>query len=205
MAKTKQKEEAYRLLGIDPGTNVLGYAAIEVNGKELKLLELGVVQLSKLNSHAEKLQHILERMTSIIEVHKPRHTAIEAPFYGKNVQSMLKLGRAQGVAIAASMTKGVEVTEYSPRKIKQAVTGKGNASKEQVAALLEMEFQIDLSAYMLDATDALAAVCCHYYQSRLGIDISKQKDKSVHQSLNKGNRRNKWADFVAKNPNRAKK
>ncbi len=204
MAKTVKKQaEPYRLLGIDPGTNVLGYAAIEIRGQELILLEMGVLQMQKLPNHAQKLQRIFERVQSIIDTHRPSYTAIEAPFFGKNVQSMFKLGRAQGVAIAASMTKGVEVIEYSPRKIKQSVTGNGNAAKEQVAALLGQQFNLDLSEYLLDATDALAVATCHYYQNRLGIPAASA-ESGVHQSRRKGNSRNNWANFISENPDRSK-
>ena len=132
----KQKK-SYRLLGIDPGTNILGYAVIEVVGKQMKPLDIGVIKMGNLKTHQLKLKKIFERIQTIIEVYSPKEMAIEAPFYAKNVQSMLKLGRAQGVSIAAGITMGVEVTEYSPKKIKQSVTGNGNASKEQVAAMLK--------------------------------------------------------------------
>jgi crossover junction endodeoxyribonuclease RuvC len=162
----KEKSATYRLLGVDPGTSLLGFAVIEIDGKNLRMVEMGVIHLSKFPSHEERLQRIFERLKQVIFQHKPREMAIEAPFYGKNAQSMLKLGRAQGVAIAAAMTSGMTIQEYSPRKIKQSVTGNGNASKEQVAAMLEQEFKIDLRDQLLDATDALGAVICHYYQSK---------------------------------------
>jgi crossover junction endodeoxyribonuclease RuvC len=159
---TKQK---YRILGIDPGTNALGYAIIEVNGQAIQMVEIGVLTLTHLDEHQDKLKRIFERIQEIIDVHKPREAAIEAPFFGKNVQSMLKLGRAQGVAIAAIVTKGLRATEYAPREIKQSVTGKGAASKEQVAAMLEHILKIKLDAYTLDATDALGAAVCHQFRS----------------------------------------
>jgi crossover junction endodeoxyribonuclease RuvC len=127
---------------------------------------MGVIHLRKFPSHEERLQRIYERLQAVIRAHRPRAMAIEAPFYGKNPQSMLKLGRAQGVAIACAMMNGLEVTEYSPRKIKQAIAGNGNAAKEQVAAMLEQELQLDLSEQLLDATDALATAMCHYHQSK---------------------------------------
>ncbi len=123
-------------MGIDPGTNVMGYGIIEINGATIKLLSLGVIKLSNLNDHALKLKKIFEQTYSLLEQYKPDELAIEAPFFGKNVQSMLKLGQAQGVAIAAALSRSVPVFEYSPRKIKQSITGKGSASKEQVASML---------------------------------------------------------------------
>lgn len=179
---------AYRLLGVDPGTNLLGFAVIEVEGQRLRLLEMGVIHLQKLSSQELKLKKIFERLQAIIEVHKPREMAIEAPFFGKNPQSMLKLGRAQGVAIAAAMTKGLSVAEYAPRKIKQSVTGKGNASKEQVAAMLGHIIDFEISDHYLDATDALATAICHHYQSQSPTGQSK--------------RYNDWSSFLKNNPKR---
>ena len=155
----------YRLLGVDPGTNLLGYALLEIKGKDLRVLEMGVITMQHLKNHQEKLQTIFERLQSLIQRYRPREMAIEAPFFGKNVQSMLKLGRAQGVAIAAAMTNGVPITEYSPKKIKQSVSGNGNASKEQVAAMLQTILGVQWQQDSFDATDALAAALCHYYQS----------------------------------------
>lgn len=186
----KTNKGAYRLLGVDPGTNLLGFAVVEVDGKQIRLAEIGVIHLGKFPSHEERLQRIFERLKQVIFVHKPREMAIEAPFYGKNAQSMLKLGRAQGVAIAAAMTSGMQVQEYSPRKIKQSITGNGNASKEQVAAMLEQEFKLDLSDQLLDATDALGAVICHYYQTKNAT--GGQKNYSG------------WDAFVKDNPNKIK-
>lgn len=184
------KNQVYRLLGVDPGTSLLGFAVVEVNGKKLRMLEMGVIHLSKFPSHEERLQRIFERLKQVIFEHKPREMAIEAPFYGKNAQSMLKLGRAQGVAIAAAMTSGVSIQEYAPRKIKQAITGNGNASKEQVAAMLEQELKIDLGDQLLDATDALGAALCHYFQTK--------------NSLGGGKRHQGWEAFIKDNPKRIK-
>lgn len=185
------QKDTYRLLGVDPGTNILGYAIVEVANKKLRLLDMGVIYLKKMEDHQDKLQHIFERLQSIIEIYAPREMAIEAPFFGKNPQSMLKLGRAQGVAIAAAITKGVRITEYSPRKIKQSVTGNGNAAKEQVAAMLSNILDFKIDDYYLDATDALATAVCHFYQS--GSILSGQK------------RYNDWSGFLKDNPGRAKK
>ncbi len=183
--------DTYKLLGIDPGTNILGYAIIEVRKKKLYLVQHGVLKLSHLESHQLKLKSIFERIQQLIEQYQPKEMAIEAPFFGKNVQSMLKLGRAQGVAIAAAITKGVEMTEYAPKKIKQSVTGSGNSSKEQVAAMLESILNQKLTQLSLDATDALAAAVCHYYQST-----------SV---LGKRGQYSGWKGFLDNNPNRVKK
>ncbi len=178
-----------RIIGVDPGTNVLGFAILEVKGKQMKVLELGVVTMHHLESHQQKLKRIFERLQELIKNHRPHEMAIEAPFYGKNVQSMLKLGRAQGVAIAAAVTNDVPITEYAPKKIKLAITGNGNSSKEQVAAMLKNMVAVELKEYYLDATDALAAAICHHYQSRLGGG---------------GKKYGSWKSFVQANSNRVK-
>ncbi len=152
------------ILGIDPGTNIMGYGLITCNGNNTSLLTLGVVQLSKFSNQAIKLKKIFERTLSLIEEYKPDEFAIEAPFYGENVQSMLKLGRAQGVAMAAALTRSVPIFEYSPRKIKQSITGNGSASKQQVAAMLIRMFSIAETPAYLDATDGLAVAVCHFNQ-----------------------------------------
>ncbi len=180
----------YRLIGIDPGTNVMGYAIIEVRGRELRLMSLDVVRMNRQYDHAHKLAQIVEELGKILDRHRPRQLAIEAPFYGKNIQSMLKLGRAQGVAMATALTRGIEIAEYSPRKIKQAITGNGNASKEQVAALLGQILKQDLGAQTLDATDALAVAVCHFFQQgRSG-------------SPGAGSRYKGWKSFLKENPDR---
>jgi crossover junction endodeoxyribonuclease RuvC len=179
-----------KYLGVDPGTNVLGYGVIEVKGQKIKVIEIGVVSMAHLEDHPEKLKKIFERLREIIVAHRPDEMAIEAPFYAKNVQSMLKLGRAQGVAIAVAMVNGLDVTEYSPRKIKQSVTGKGSATKEQVAAMLETILHTKLDNHTLDATDALAAAVCHHFQK-----------SSPLAGLNKAKG---WSDFIKNNPNRVK-
>lgn len=162
---------------------------MEIRGGEPKLLELGVLQLQKMSSQQAKLKRIFERIQAVIDVYQPREMAIEAPFYGKNIQSMLKLGRAQGVAIAAAITKGLEICEYAPRKIKQSVTGNGNASKEQVAAMLQQILNAKLDHYALDATDALATAICHHFQSSSAIGKA-------------GKRYDDWSAFLRDNPNR---
>jgi crossover junction endodeoxyribonuclease RuvC len=158
------KPENRVILGIDPGTNIMGYGIIETKGTTVKLLSLGVINLNNLDDHTLKLKKIFEQTFSLLEQYKPDELAIEAPFFGKNIQSMLKLGRAQGVAIAAALSRSVPVFEYSPRKIKQSITGKGSASKEQVAAMLQNLLKFDQLPHYLDATDGLAAAVCHYFQ-----------------------------------------
>ncbi|MFT7155583.1 MAG: crossover junction endodeoxyribonuclease RuvC [Parvicella sp.] len=178
------------ILGLDPGTNVMGYGLIGVKGKKISLINTGVIHLSKLENHQLKLKSIYEKVNFLAREYKPDEVAIEAPFFGKNVQSMLKLGRAQGVAMAAVLTLDIPIVEYAPRKIKQAVTGSGSASKEQVAAMLQsiLKFK-DLPKY-LDATDGLAAAVCHYFQST-----------SVGSS---GKNYSDWGAFVKDNPKRTK-
>lgn len=193
MASQPLQPAVYRLLGVDPGTNILGFAVLEVRGKDLSVPEIGVLHLHQYELHEERLQRIFERIQQIIQAYRPKEMAIEAPFYGKNAQSMLKLGRAQGVAIAAAMTNGSPIFEYSPKSIKQAVTGNGNAAKEQVAALLEQQLRIDLSGYMLDASDALATAFCHYLQGRHG---------SRSTAPTKGSKRADWGSFIKNNPDR---
>ncbi len=176
----------YKILGIDPGTNLMGYALLEVDGKDMKLITLGVLKLKHFEDHHTKLKEIYLQLQEIIETYLPKIMAIEAPFYGKNVQSMLKLGRAQGVSMAAGITMGLDIVEYSPKKIKQSVTGNGNASKEQVSGMLNHILKQNIESKYLDATDALAAAVCHYNQST-GLG-SKQKHYSG------------WEQFIKDNP-----
>jgi crossover junction endodeoxyribonuclease RuvC len=156
-----------RILGVDPGTNVLGFAIIEVSKTEQKVIEIGVVTFKHISDdHSAKLRYIHDQITDLIQQHKPSELAIEAPFYGKNVQSMLKLGRAQGVAMAAAIAQGLSMEEYSPKRVKQSVTGNGNASKEQVAAMCEVHFKQKFDQKYLDATDALAVALCHHFMGQ---------------------------------------
>jgi crossover junction endodeoxyribonuclease RuvC len=182
--------EPYRILGVDPGTNIMGYAIIEIRKKEIFLVEMGVVKMSQYDNAQDKLQKIFERLQAIIKRHLPKQMAIEAPFFGKNVQSMLKLGRAQGVAIAAAMTLNVDIQEYAPKKIKLAITGNGNASKEQVSAMLDTILKQKLDQEYFDATDALATAVCHFYQSGTGTKSGKKYSG--------------WDGFLKENPNRKK-
>jgi len=175
------------ILGIDPGTNIMGYGIIEITGKKIRLLSLGVLKLNKIEGHALKLKNIFEQTFSLIEQYKPDELAIEAPFYGKNVQSMLKLGRAQGVAIAAALSRSIPVFEYSPKKVKQSITGKGSASKEQVASMLQTLLSFKEMPKHLDATDGLAVAMCHYFQRN---PSSEKKSYSG------------WNAFLSDNPDR---
>src|SRR5688572_5745387 len=154
------------ILGIDPGTLVMGYGLLHIENNKLKPIGIGVIKLDKMDDHALRLKRIFERTIGIIDEFKPDELAIEAPFFGKNVQSMLKLGRAQGVAIAAALSRNLPITEYSPKKIKMSITGNGNASKEQVAAMLQQTLGLKDTHDYHDATDALGAALCHYYQNK---------------------------------------
>lgn len=176
------------ILGIDPGTVVMGYGIIKIDGKKISVVTVGVIKLNKLTDHPERLKKIFERTVSIIKEYKPEQLSIEAPFFGKNVQSMLKLGRAQGVAIAAALSQDLPIAEYSPRKIKQAITGKGSASKEQVSSMLEQLLNTKLEDVSLDATDGLAAAVCHHFNSG-GVSSSSKSYSG-------------WASFLKENPDR---
>lgn len=155
------------IIGIDPGTNVMGYAILGIKGKIPALIAMGVIELNKFESHYLRLRRIYDRVLGLVEQYLPDEMAIEAPFFGKNVQSMLKLGRAQGVAMAAALSRDVPITEYEPRKIKMAITGNGAASKEQVREMLRRILDIPDASLLpqLDATDALGAALCHFYES----------------------------------------
>jgi crossover junction endodeoxyribonuclease RuvC len=179
------------ILGIDPGTTVLGYGIIKTSGKNnLELVVLGVIELKKYKDHYLKLKAIYERVQQLVDQYLPDDVAIEAPFFGKNVQSMLKLGRAQGVAMAAALSRSVPIFEYAPRKIKLAITGQGNASKEQVAAMLQSILKTkSFDNKTLDATDGLAAAVCHFYQQKFEVG---QKNKGG------------WSDFIKNNPERVR-
>ncbi len=185
------------ILGVDPGTMVMGYGLVSQKGKTLSIIRMGVLKLNKLENQAMKLKTIFERMLEIVEEYKPDEMAIEAPFYGKNVQSMLKLGRAQGVAMAAALYRDIPIFEYAPRTIKQTITGNGNASKEQVSKMLQAMLKFEEMPQYLDATDALAAAVCHYLDR--GKDVNYTK-KSQHKSAGSS-----WAKFVEQNPDRLSK
>jgi len=189
------------ILGIDPGTNLLGYGIIRADGKKAELLSLGVLRLGKIEDHGQKLFHIFERIVQLVEGFEVTEVAIEAPFYGKNVQSMLKLGRAQGVAIAAAISKQLPVYEYVPRKIKQSIAGNGNASKEQVLAMLTAEFKFEKRPETLDASDGLAAALCHLYQ----FSPRKFGENKSGEATGSGRGKSKgssWAQFLKDNPDK---
>ena len=177
------------ILGIDPGTTIMGFGLISVNGNKMELIQLHELHLQKIKDHYLKLQKIFNRTIEIIENYHPDEIAIEAPFFGKNVQSMLKLGRAQGVAMAAGLSREISITEYSPKKIKMSITGNGNATKEQVAKMLQSMLTIKTLPKNLDATDGLAAAVCHFYNSG-----KPQSEKSY----------SGWTSFVSQNPNKVK-
>lgn len=177
------------ILGIDPGTNIMGYGLISLSGNEMSLVAAGIIDLGKLEDHHLKLQRIFERTLGLITEYHPDELAIEAPFFGKNVQSMLKLGRAQGVAIAAALSRTIPVFEYSPKKIKQSITGNGNASKVQVAAMLQTLLHFKEMPKYLDATDGLAAAVCHRFQGNGNVS-GEQRSYSG------------WKAFLTENPGR---
>lgn len=181
----------YKILGIDPGTNITGYSIIEIKDKNPVLITAGILNLKNFDDHQTKLKEIFLQIQDVIESYLPKEMAIEAPFYGKNVQSMLKLGRAQGVAMAAAMTMGLNIYEYAPKKIKLAITGNGNASKEQVQAMLEYRLTIKMNAKNLDASDALATAICHFQQK---TDLTFQES---HYS--------NWSSFAKANPDKVVK
>jgi crossover junction endodeoxyribonuclease RuvC len=167
------------ILGIDPGTRLMGYGVIIVRNRQPSLLTLGVIHLSKYTNQELKLKKIFERVTQLIDEHLPDEMAIEAPFYGVNVQSMLKLGRAQGVAMAAALMRDIPIVEYAPKKIKMSVTGNGNASKEQVAAMLKTLLKFEDGTDFLDATDALGVAMCHHFQGNVPQQQSGNKSWSA--------------------------
>lgn len=173
------------IIGIDPGTTVMGYGIIKIVGQKTELLTLGVLELKKNDDHYTKLRKIFEHIRELIETYHPDEMALEAPFFGKNVQSMLKLGRAQGVAMAAALTRNIPIFEYAPLRVKQAITGNGAASKEQVANMLQHMLKFEEMPKFLDATDGLAVAMCHQFQNQL---------------MTKGAPVKSWKEFISKNP-----
>ncbi|AOW20506.1 crossover junction endodeoxyribonuclease RuvC [Urechidicola croceus] len=175
------------ILGIDPGTTIMGFGLIKVVNKKMEFIQMNELLLKKHNDHYVKLRLIFERTIELIDTYNPDEIAIEAPFFGKNVQSMLKLGRAQGVAMAAGLSRDIPITEYAPLKIKMAITGNGKASKEQVAAMLQSTLKLKSLPKNLDATDGLAAAVCHFYNSER-VEVGKNYTG--------------WSAFVKQNPNK---
>jgi crossover junction endodeoxyribonuclease RuvC len=185
-------KKAQIILGIDPGTTVMGFALLRIENNQPQVLLMDVLKLSQQKDIYARLEMIHTKVMELIKLYQPNTFAIEAPFFGKNVQSMLKLGRAQGVAIAAAMQAKLSVTEYSPKKVKQSITGNGNADKDQVWKMLQRVLSIDEQPKYFDATDALAVALCHHYQTSSVLDTAVKGLKG-------------WDDFIAKNPGRVKK
>ncbi len=198
--------ESYRIMGIDPGTNYMGYGVLEVEGRTVRSVVLGDIDLHRMSNPYDKLRYIFERVGALIEQYNPREVALESPFFGENVQSMLKLGRAQGVAMAAALSRDRQVFEYAPMRIKQAITGRGSSSKEQVAAIVCRTLSVDAPPRRLDATDGMAVALCHYYTSTNPLNAAmgearvkglgggkKAASKSGSQS---------WGQFLRANPDR---
>lgn len=177
------------ILGIDPGTTVMGFGLIETKGNEMAFLQMNELILDKYDDHYTKLKVIFNRTTELIETYLPDEVALEAPFFGKNVQSMLKLGRAQGVAMAASLSKGLSIVEYEPKKVKMSITGNGNASKEQVAKMLQQLLGFKNLPLHLDATDGLAVAVCHFFNNKQNSEAKKYSG---------------WDAFVKQNKDRLK-
>ncbi len=178
------------ILGIDPGTTIMGYSVIKIEQNTTQLLTIGVLKLLKLDDHYQKLSKIFDRTLSLIDEYHVQELAIESPFYGKNVQSMLKLGRAQGAAMAAALFRNISITEYAPLRVKQAITGQGRASKDQVAFMLQKIFQFESQPDYLDATDALAVAFCHQLQLNSPLKVKPSRKKSS------------WQTFIENNPDR---
>lgn len=188
------------VLGIDPGTNVMGYGIVAESAAGLSVVALGSVDLRKMATHYLKLGYIYDRVRMLVEQYRPHEVALEAPFCGKNVQSMLKLGRAQGVAMAAALGYKIPIFEYAPTKVKQSITGNGAAGKEQVARMLLCEFGIDAAPSFFDATDGLAVAVCHCRQS--GLAAAAGAELSSGGAARRGRGKSSWGDFVSQNPDR---
>jgi len=187
------------ILGIDPGTIIMGYSVIQVCNNTITILEMDVLKLTTSKDNYYRLQKIHQKVIQLMNEFNPTEFAIEAPFFGKNVQSMLKLGRAQGVAIAAAMEKGIAVTEYSPKKIKQSITGNGNADKEQVWLMLQRITGLTEKPKHFDATDALAVAVCHHFGSKVLMPVGEKKVSSTKKAP-----KSSWEQFVSSNPQRVK-
>jgi crossover junction endodeoxyribonuclease RuvC len=175
------------IVGVDPGTNILGYAFMQISEKKPKLISMGVLDMRKLDGPTDKLFFIYAELQKLCKIYEPSQASIEAPFYGKDIQAMLKLGRAQGAAMTALASLGIEVTEYSPRSIKKSVTGNGNASKEQIAAMLPHLIEGDFHHKFMDATDAVGVAYCHYIQSGSVFGLQTKKYGG-------------WNDYLKNNP-----
>ena len=201
-----QEQTTYRIMGIDPGTNYMGYGVIEVEGRTVRSVVLGEIDLHRLSDPYAKLRYIFERVGSLIEQYDPREVALESPFFGENVQSMLKLGRAQGVAMAAALSRDRQVFEYAPMRIKQSITGRGSASKEQVASIVCRTLKVDEPPKRLDATDGMAVALCHYYSSTspLNAALGEERTKGLgggKRAASKGGSKS-WEKFLSEHPER---
>ncbi len=197
--------EKYRILGIDPGTNYMGYGVLEVEGRTLRSVVLGAIDLHKMTDPYAKLRYIFERVGALVDEYRPREAALESPFFGTNVQSMLKLGRAQGVAMAAALSRGIEVAEYAPLRIKQSITGRGAATKEQVANVICRLLAIDIPS-KYDATDGMAAAVCHYFAttSPLNAALGDERVKGLGggKKAASKNGSQSWEQFLHAHPER---
>ena len=191
-------------MGIDPGTNFMGYGIIEVEGRTLRSVVMGDIDLHTMSDPYRKLRYIFERVGKLIDDYSPREVALESPFFGTNVQSMLKLGRAQGVAMAAALSRDKEVFEYAPSRIKQAITGSGAASKEQVAAIVKRMLKLEYMPRRLDATDGMAVALCHYYTARTPISnaMGEKRVKGLGGGKKAAKGSSSWEAFIRQNPER---
>ena len=199
-------QQTYRIMGIDPGTNYMGYGVLEVEGRTVRSVVLGDIDLHRLADPYAKLRYIFERVGALIDEYRPREVALESPFFGENVQSMLKLGRAQGVAMAAALSRGLDVFEYAPMRIKQAITGRGSAAKEQVAAIVCRTLAVERPPRRLDATDGMAVALCHYYatSSPLNAALGDERKNGLgggKKAASKGGSQS-WEQFLKKHPDR---
>ena len=202
--QNQPEERTYRIMGIDPGTNYMGYGIIEVEGRVVRSVVMGDIDLHKMTDPYAKLRYIFERVGALIEEYKPKEVALESPFFGTNVQSMLKLGRAQGVAMAAALWRGKEVFEYAPSRIKQAIAGSGAASKEQVAGIIKRMLKIEYMPRRLDATDGMAVAMCHYYTARTPISnaMGSARVKGLGGGKKAAKGSSSWETFIRQNPER---
>ena len=199
-------QEKYRIMGIDPGTNYMGYGVLEVEGRTVRSVVLGDIDLHKLADPYAKLRYIFERVGALIDEYGPREVALESPFFGENVQSMLKLGRAQGVAMAAALSRSLTVFEYAPMRIKQSITGRGSATKEQVAGIVCRLLTLDRPPRRLDATDGMAVALCHYFatESPLNAALGEERVKGLgggKKAASKGGSQS-WEQFLKQHPDR---
>ncbi len=202
------KADRYRIMGIDPGTNYMGYGVLEVEGRTVRSVVMGDIDLHKLSDPYAKLRYIFERVGALISEYRPQEVALESPFFGENVQSMLKLGRAQGVAMAAALSRDLPVFEYAPSRIKRSIAGSGSASKEQVAGIVRALLKIEDPPRRLDATDGMAVALCHYYMDHnlLNEALGEERTKGLgggRKSLSKGGS-SSWEQFVKAHPERTK-